>query len=1119
MTDEERKRRQGYFVQNFKPSKTEQPQSGRSAGRGSTSPVQHEEHSFVQEQMREERSKTSFSESEYRAEQTSTASSAQISADEMRRSRAEQIQSRLQQQREQAGAASSDRPDLPPQRMRSKGKAESNAPKNEPKKELSLEEQRKLRARSLQQSLANDRIQAQKKRQAGISDTRTEQAAKAAVTAVSAEQERARQKYKVKSVTDAKTGLTVIAAQDRKGIIESRSTINIKEAERQRFRLDTVSRLVQRGKVQQARKEVNSTDPAIPAVMGAVGAANALKSAVETQTDDKEKDEIKKLGNTVAALSTAGTTAVSTVNDLSYNIVANSAARTKLSMEKHIDKMAKAQGKADSIQKKTERLDSRAEKATPQQKEKITAKKEKLTKKQEKAEKTSKKEAIKASKEKNKLERKKVQAQKAQQHQMKVNSYIKAAENASLAAKVASQAGQGDIGGAARTIGDTLILSPVKAKIQGIMLPVVAGAGAVLLLILIIASVISALFAWTQPHTETIFNEKTATFEDVEVEIDADVLNGYIKHIKDYFDKKQIEVLSEIDWNFGGFEPDEYDYPYADRFLRNISYNSRIFEVNLVLGNQPVFMDYKNQPINQYSAVLSMPGTGLDTGNLEIYEEIYYRSAAGIDGRDVSFSDDMIPCLVTDPRVEETRRFMKNALDFNTCLPSDIKVTPDHVSAGQEITELVFTVDSSTGKENLSAVDFFNKYAPQFSNIGSGNLQYVQVKKTSGSSTATIKQDGTSWYLYYMYSDPHGGAHWANSTTFTPVLQTSGVNQRITNPLYYDSADYDNHIAKLIQLDNRWIKCNVDFEHLLALAAVVKWQKVEHPDTDYETLNFNVTDEDIETVLGTLYHLEYHFTYGNCPDLNCHEQITAHGPVYSCNRSHKIMVGRGVVNFAGTYADPFELMKNAVLSRSRPQDLETDKDLVDVYYAYIYDVLGTSTYLDDYENDSSARARLARMYAAQTGTDICPENAPFISSVTYQESLEFLGYSSAGGTVDGVAWTEYKHYRNDQYATVMFSHSETNEKITVRGYHIYTYDSQTGARKLVATIDDPVIKQATVNFRSTNQGKTFDFIVTAFNNGGNSPVSGRYSFTLPTGADHEVTYYYNNGTLVYTKIT
>ena len=1099
MTDEERKRKQGFFAEQSRNSSpaTKKQSPERTAAvlqaksndpdRVENRTTENAQPDFLESELKAEQSVTSFSETEYRREQAVS----------------------------DTGNIADSIPYAPKVLKTNGGRDNTPANKGEHATKLTPEELRRQKALHLQQSLAENRIQAQKKREAGISDTKA-QTANVSET-VSTVKETANQRYKVKSITDAKTGLTVITAQDRKGVVESHSTLSPKQMERQKFIADTVSKFVQKGKVKSARQEVKDTDPAAPAVMGAVGVANALKSAIDSQTDTNEKDEMKKLGNTAAAVSSAGTAAISTVNDLTYNIVANSAARTKLSMEKHIDKMAKAQGKADSIQKKTERLDSRAEKATPQQKEKITAKKEKLIKKQEKAEQVSKKEALKASKGKNKLERKKVQAQKAQQHQMKVNNYIKAAEHASLAAKVASQAGQGDIGGAARTIGDTLILSPIKTKIQGVLLPVVAGAGAVLLLILIIASVISALFAWTQPHTETVFNEKTATFEDVEVEIDADVLKGYIEHIKDYFDKKQIEVLSEIDWNFGGFEPDEYDYPYADRFLRNISYNSKIFEVSLNIGNQPVFMDYRNQPINQYSAVLAIPG-GLSTGSLEIYEEIYYRSAAGIDGRDVSFSDDMIPCLVTDPRVEETKRFMKNALDFNTCLPSDIKVTPDHVSAGQEITDLVFTVDSSTGKENLSAVDFFNKYAPQFSNIGSGNLQYVQVKKTSGSSTATIKQDGTSWYLYYMYSDPHGGAHWANSTTYTPVLQTSGVNQRITNPLYYDSADYDNHIGKLIQLDNRWIKCNVDFEHLLALAAVVKWQKVEHPDTDYETLNFNVTDEDIETVLGTLYHLEYHFTYGNCPDRNCHEQTTAYGPVYSCNRSHKIMVGRGVVNFAGTYADPFELMKNAVLSRSRPQDLETDKDLVDVYYEYIHELLGTSTYLDDYENDSSARARLARMYAAQTGTDICPENPPVISSVTYQEALERVGYSAVGGTVEGKVWTDYEVYRNDQYVTVTFSHSETNEKITVRGYHIYTYDSQTGARKLVATIDDPAVKQATVNFRNTNQGKTFDFIVTAFNNGGNSPVSGRYSFAMPTAAK-QVQYYYNNGTLVYTKTT
>ena len=678
----------------------------------------------------------------------------------------------------------------------------------------------------------------------------------------------------------------------------------------------------------------------------------------------------------------------------------------------------------------------------------------------------------------------------------------------------------------AKFVGSAAAHESSKALLTGKAAGAAAG-GSLLIIVIVIFAVlmlilmISALFAWTQPHTETLFNEKTATFEDVEVEVDADVLKGYISHIKDWFDKEQLKVLGEIDWRYGGFEPDEYDYPYADRFLRDVHYNSTVYDVSLGLSNQPVFYDNRNQPINSYNATLFLSGT---TPNpfIEVFEEIYYRPATDIEGRDISFSDDLIPCLITDPRRTETRQFMKNAFDFRTCLPSDIEVTPDHVTAGQEITDLTFTVKDSHSTQTLKAADFFTAYAPQFSNVGDTYLQYVKVQKQSGSTNATIKRTGNSFYLNYQFTDPYGGSHYLDSSTYTPVLEVTGLTSRVTNPLFYDSADYDNHIFKLIQLDNKWIKCNVDFEHILALAAVVKWQKIEHPDTDFTSFDFNITDDDIQTVLGTLYQLEYHYLQGNCPDHNCHEYMTAYGPAYNCNRSHKIMVGRGVINFAGTYSDPFELLKNAVLSKSRPADLETDKDLADVYYEYIYELLGTSTYLDDYEHDSAARARLARMYAAQTGTDILPENAPAIYSVTYSEGLMKSGSSTAGGIVyngtENITWTSYESYINHKYVTVNFTHSETNEKVVVRGYHVYTYNSQTGARKLVATIDDPNTKQAVIDYGNGNNGATFEFIVTAFNNSGNSPVSGRYSFTLPTAA-RGVTYYYNGDTLVYTKTT
>ena len=88
----------------------------------------------------------------------------------------------------------------------------------------------------------------------------------------------------------------------------------------------------------------------------------------------------------------------------------------------------------------------------------------------------------------------------------------------------------------------------------------IAALGPELLIILLIIMVIASLFTWLNPHEETFYNEVDNTWEPVMVESNEEILKGYIKHIQDYFDERQLDILEVVDFNYGGFIPDKYDY-------------------------------------------------------------------------------------------------------------------------------------------------------------------------------------------------------------------------------------------------------------------------------------------------------------------------------------------------------------------------------------------------------------------------------------------------------------------------------------------------------------------------------------------------------------------------------
>lgn len=188
----------------------------------------------------------------------------------------------------------------------------------------------------------------------------------------------------------------------------------------------------------------------------------------------------------------------------------------------------------------------------------------------------------------------------------------------------------------------------------------------------------------------------------------------------------------------------------------------------------------------------------------------------------------------------------------------------------------------------------------------------------------------------------------------------------------------DNYLWDLYHYQNKWIKLSNDFdmEHIVALVAIYKFKEINAEDFNPDTYKFEITDEDLDKVLGQMrfYDVSYTFYYAPCPKRKCARVMTKNGWVYYCNRSHKHLAG-SVTNWEpswgyDTYAQSYFWDKFFTA-----EEQEEYKPLYDAYYEYISDRLGVKdkdgkiikkshTPLDNYESNAAAKSRLKHMYMA-----------------------------------------------------------------------------------------------------------------------------------------------------------
>lgn len=628
----------------------------------------------------------------------------------------------------------------------------------------------------------------------------------------------------------------------------------------------------------------------------------------------------------------------------------------------------------------------------------------------------------------------------------------------------------------------------VVAKSSATVIAAAGGAIIPIICIIVVIFVIIALFSWLMPHEETFYNEVDNTWEPVMVETTDEVLKGYLRHIQDYFDKKQLEILEVVDINFDGFAPDKYDYPYEEG-------RGDVLDFTDMPKLTTECTKYFIERTVQYYKVDDEDETALNPSDLE---EETIREESGY------------PLL------------RKEYYKFDYDLGYEVRSTSTDYDFTRTYTLIALDIESYWNSLNENEGED-NEDEDEDKNVYSCDNGIFSVKQDITDEVMTLTRDGEIIYsgnvLDYVLSHPEMFKHTV-PISLSPEEINDNLISDVTNWFEEDEIEvikdnqyeFDNYIWNLYEYGNRWIKLSDDcgFESIIALAATKKWQEIEAENFNSETYSFEITDEDLDYCLDSLFEFYYSYSRGRCSGNDCHRYYVGDPPEahYICDRasSHKHLIGQ-VTNFE--LIGGIDMVLNKILKVPQRADyasdqeydeakakFETDKDIYYVYVEYLKDELGTSTKLSDYENDREAQYRLLRMHQAGHGKK--PSNPPTnVTCNAFKRTVSpgHLYYDTAEHYFIDVTWNAPAP---EEYAKGKF--------VEIQGYKVYAYDRSAGTKRLLADvpgtsahidygIGDTGGENSTYDKDGTKiwryfAGPTFtNIIVVAYNNGGSGPAS------------------------------
>lgn len=590
------------------------------------------------------------------------------------------------------------------------------------------------------------------------------------------------------------------------------------------------------------------------------------------------------------------------------------------------------------------------------------------------------------------------------------------------------------------------------AKSSATVIAAAGGAIIPIICIIVVIIVIIALFSWIIPHEENFYNEVDNTWEPVMVETNEEILKGYIKHIQDYFDKKQLEILEVIDINFDGFTPDKYDYAkvedrggvlnFEERPKLTTEYTEHYIEKQVqyqeITGYVPGSQNSSGYPI--WSETKTKSGESGAIMRTEYYKFDY---DFGYEVRTTSLDYDI------------ARTYLLCAIDIEAYWNS------------QNIKDA-----GSGGKDSVVTDDD----EPLFScENGKFSIhQDITDEKMVLRKKGAVVYEGSVYT--YILSHPELFEHVVSvSIPGSDDSRTCGTsskwkNRTVTEIISDEQYVFNNYIWNLYEYGNQWIKLSddCDYEHIIAMAAIKKWQEIEADGFDSNTYTFEITDEDLDYCLDNLYEFYYSYRTGRCRNNDCHKYKSGDPPKvhYTCNRAntHKHLIGQ-VTNYELIGGVDFAL--NKILKIPKRSDyssdeeyakaksqFETDKDIYNVYVEYIYNELGTSTKIPDYENDREAQYRLLRMHQAGHGKK--PSNPPtnIRCSVRHEDISETI--TGFDNTASSVAITQHSWEDITEHIFLDISWNapapeeySKGKFVEITGYNVYAYDRSSGKKKLL----------------------------------------------------------------------
>lgn len=480
----------------------------------------------------------------------------------------------------------------------------------------------------------------------------------------------------------------------------------------------------------------------------------------------------------------------------------------------------------------------------------------------------------------------------------------------------------------------------------------------VIIVIIVIIILIIILFSWLQPHTEEQYDPGTNSWKEVLVDGDDKVLlQGYIKHISDYFDKKQLEILEVVDINFGGFAPDRYNYAREDdrngvlnfSEMKEITYD----ETDLYYVGTATYKYVSGYyPGNRYSSggpIFSEKTVSVKSN--AVFHKEYYKieETQGYEvrcTRDEAQTEAVYTNITIDIQGYYDKIYKEEMKEWegNKWRPKPVKYTFDNglINSGENLSELTVTrYKNGVIDKSMPAFDYVQEFLSEHYNMLSLRPAYP-----SEDPNDKVIPDG------------------AGITNTSLTLASENKNEIMKDNQYI----FQNYIWNLNEYQNRWIKLTdeCDYEHIIAMAAIKKFQDITATGFDEQNYTFTITDEDLDECLDELYDFSYSYSIGPCRNLDCYKYyLPGGGFAYKCgNYSHKHLIGN-VVNYQAVGG--IDMILNRILNKNTEVSLEDKKSIYEVYAEYIYGVLGTSTKLPDYENDREAQERLLHMHEAEHG--------------------------------------------------------------------------------------------------------------------------------------------------------